>query len=114
MARGLTIVDMAAIVEATPVAEPMARDDGAGVVHERSRQTPPALIEIARGAGIMPGVGDMTPMGQAADMPWLIARSYEVGDQRLEARREMACNRDRSSSGRDRHHAAAMLCGCAA
>src|SRR5262249_43271340 len=85
-----------------------ARDDGPGAVHERMGQAPAALIEIACGAGIMPGVGDMTAMRQAADMPRFIAMGDEVGDERLKARREMACNGDRPGGGCDSHDAAAM------
>ena len=108
MAEGQAIVDMAAIVEAAPVAEAVARDDGTGMVHERSCQAPAALIEIARRTGIMPGVRDMTAMRQAADMPRFIAMSDEVRDQRLEALREMACNGNRPSRSYDGHYAAAM------
>jgi hypothetical protein len=99
MTHELAVIDMATIVKAATVAEAVARDDGAGVVHERSRQTPAALIEIACGTGIMAGVGDMAAMRQTADTPRLIAMCGEVRDQRLKACREMACNSNRPGGG---------------
>src|SRR5262245_53906659 len=41
-------------------------------------------------------------------MPRFIAMGDEVGDQRLKARREMACYGDWPCGGRDGDHAAAM------
>src|SRR5262249_55098302 len=97
-----------AIAEAAAVAEPVALDDGAGMVHKRMGQAPAALVEIACGASIMPGVRDVTAMCQAADMPWFVAMRDEIRDQLLEARRKMARNRDRPRGGGDGHDTAAM------
>jgi hypothetical protein len=108
MAQGQAIVDMAAIVESASIAEPVARNDGAGMIHERMGQAPAALIEIACGPSIMPGVGDVTAMRQAADMPRLVAISDEIRDQSLEARGKMARNGDRPGCGCDGHHTSAM------
>ena len=99
MARGQAIVDMAAIVEGASVAEAVARNNGAGVIHERMGQAPAALIEIACGTGVVPGVRNVTAMRQAADTPRLISMRGEVRDQRLKACREMACNSNRPGGG---------------
>jgi hypothetical protein len=109
MPHGQAVIDMAAIAEAAPVTEAMARDDRAGVVHKRGGQAPTALIEIACSAGIMPRVRDMAAMRQASDAPRLIAMGHEIGDQRLKARREMACHGDRPCSSLNCHYAGAML-----
>jgi hypothetical protein len=102
------VVDMAAIIEAAPVAESVARDDGARPIHEGVGQAPAALVKIACGARIMPGVRDVAAMRQAADMPRLVPLSDEVRDQRLEARREMFRNGNGPGGSGDGHDAAAM------
>jgi hypothetical protein len=97
--RGLSIIDVAAIVEAAAVAEPMSRDDFAGVVHEVGGFAPPALIEVAGGAVVVAGVRNMAAMRGAADRTRFVASGDEVGDQRLEPARKVARNPDWSGCG---------------
>ncbi len=99
---------MAAIVEAAAVAEAVARDDGAGAVHERVRLAPAALVEIAGSSGIVPGVGHMPAAGVAADVPGLVTVGHEVGDQRLKARSQVACHRYPPGGCLHRNQAASM------
>ena len=93
--RGEAVIDVAAIVEAAAVAKPMFRNDRPGVVHEVGRLAPSALIEIAGCAVIVARVRNMAAMRGAADRARLVAGSHEVGDQRLEPARKVACHRDR-------------------
>ena len=99
---------MAAIAEAAAIAKPVLDNNSVGlVIHEGSGQPPAALIEIACGAGIMPGIGHVSAMRQAADIPGFIPGRDKVGDQRLEAAREMAGDRDWPCGGLHADHAAA-------
>jgi len=84
MAHIQAIVDMAAIAKAAAVAEAVLDDDGVRlVVHERVREPPAALIEVASSADIVARVGHMAAMGQAADSLGLVARRDEIVDQRF-------------------------------
>ncbi len=94
--RGLSVIDVAAIVEAAAVAEAMSRNDCLGVVHEVGGLAPAALIEIAGCAVVVARVRDVAAMREAADIARLIASSHEVGDQRLEPACKVACHRDRA------------------
>ncbi|MGO9173358.1 MAG: hypothetical protein ACLP7P_15540 [Rhodomicrobium sp.] len=106
------VIDVAAIVEAAAVAKAVAGDYGVGTIHEWNGQAPAALVEIACGAGIVPRVWHVAAMGQASDAPRFVAGRDEVRDQRLEAPREMAGDRDRPGGCRYRDHAARVLrCG---
>lgn len=95
------IVHMPAILEVATVPEPMRPDDFTGAVHERHRQSPATLIEIARSTHIMPGVGDMASSGETADTPWLVTMGGEVRDQRFPAIGEMAGDGDLVAGGLD-------------
>ncbi len=99
VAQRLAVIDMAAIAKGAAVAEAVARDDGAGMIHERNGQPPAALIEIASSSGIVPGVGNVAAMSEAADVPRLVAIRNEIGDERLKPSGEVARNGDISSRG---------------
>jgi len=103
------VIDVAAIVEAAAVAKPVAGNDGVGTIHEWNGQAPAALVEIACGASIVPRVWHVAAMGQASDAPRFVAGRDEVRDQRLEAPREVAGDRDRPGGCRYRDHAASVL-----
>jgi len=104
--RGLSVIDVAAIVEAAAVAEPMSRDDFVGVVHEAGRLAPPALIEIASRAVVVARVRSVAAMRGAAYGARPVATGHEVGDERLEPVRKVAGHRYRSGCGGNRHHSA--------
>ena len=74
------IVHMAAIVEGAAVAEAVFADDLACAVHERDRQPPAALVEIAGGACIMTRVRHMAATGETTDRSGLVAGGNEIGD----------------------------------
>ncbi len=103
----MSVIDVAAIAEAAAVAEPMRRNDCVGMVHEARRLAPSALIEIAGSALVVARVGDMAAMRGAADRARPVAMGDEIGDQRPEPVRQVACHHDRSGRGGDRHHSAA-------
>jgi len=100
------VIHVPAIVKAAAIAEAMLSDDGARPVHEGGGKPPSALIEVACGASVMARVGNVAAMRETAYMPRLVACRNEVGDQPLKAGGKMACNRDRPSRCRNRHHAA--------
>ncbi len=108
MMQRQAVVDMAAVVEAAAIAEAMLDNDGvSAMVHEVCGQTPAALIEVACGAVVMPRIGHMAPVRQAADVAGLVAGRHEVGDHRLEAVGEMAGDRDLPRGGVHSYHSVA-------
>ena len=105
--RGLSVIDVTAIVEAAAVAEPMLRNDRAGVVHEVGRLAPAALIEIAGRSVVVARVRDVAAMRGAADRARFVAGGHEVGDQRPEPVRKVGCHHDRSGCSGHRYQSAA-------
>ncbi len=105
------VVDMAAIIETTPIAKAVFLDNGMRAVHEWHRLSPTALIEIAGRARIVARIRNVSAMREAAHMPGLIARCNEIRDHRLEALGQMACHGDRTRRRRYRYDAAALRPG---
>ena len=70
----------------------MFRDDCVGVVHEVGGFAPAALIEIASCAVAVARVRNVAAMRGAADVSRLVAIGDEVGDQRPEPVRKVACH----------------------
>jgi len=85
--HSVSVIDVTAIVKTAAIVQPVARDNGVGVVHEGNGLAPAMLVEVASGACIVPRVRHVAAMRETADMPRPIAMSGKVGDQRLEAPR---------------------------
>jgi len=103
------VIDVTAIVETAAIVQPVAGDNGVGVVHEGNGLAPAMLIEIAGGACIVPRVRHVAAMRETADMPRPIAMSGKVGDQRLKAASKAAGNGDLPRRSRHCANAAGRL-----
>ena len=103
------VIDVTAIVETAAIVQPVAGDDGVGVVHEGNGLAPAMLVEVASGACIVPRVRHVAAMRETTDMPRLVAMSGKVGDQRLKAASKAASDSDRSRRGRHGANAAGRL-----
>ena len=79
-AAWLAIVHMAAIVEGAAVAEAVFADNFTCAVHERDRQPPAALVEIAGSTCVMTRVRHMAATGETTDRSGLVAGGDEIGD----------------------------------
>jgi hypothetical protein len=90
------VIDMAAIVESTACSKAVLLNDRIclGAVHEGNGQAPAALVEIAGGTSVMPGVRHMTPCGETPYTVRDISGLFEVFDERLPSVAQARCHSD--------------------
>jgi hypothetical protein len=86
-----SVIDMAAIAERTSVSKAVLLNERIclGAVHKAGGQPPASLVEVAGGAGIVPGVRHMTSARETADVAGNVPGLAEIVEESLKARREM-------------------------
>ncbi len=91
------IIDMAAVRKGTAVSKTVLLNQliCLGGIHERRGEAPAALVEVARGTGIMPGMGDVAAGRKTLYTAWDIAGLLEIGDERLPGGLKVLCHPNR-------------------
>jgi len=106
-----TVIDVATVAypvhaEATAITKPMRHDDPVRRRATHKCRAGKRAVEVACGAGVVPGVTHVPACGKTADAARVIARPGKIGDEGLEARRKVAGDRDTARLGLDGHQAA--------